>query len=198
MTQIIAIHGGTTYADYNEYLSDLATKTLYPERFTFKPKWKDRLQEKLGDEYQVLLPSMPNSTNAKYSEWAIWFKHLEDIIEDDCILIGHSLGAIFLAKYLSENTFSRSIKATILVAAPYDDEETEDLTDFKLKAISDRFTSQAGKVILFFGNDDPVISSKEIKKYQRALPNGEFHVLSAPDHFVREEFSELTDIIAAL
>lgn len=68
MQQIIVIHGGTTFQDYDAYLRSLSEKKVDIERFAYTPKWKELLQDNLGSEYQVLLPSMPNSTNARYSE----------------------------------------------------------------------------------------------------------------------------------
>lgn len=198
MKQVIVIHGGTTFVEYEDYLHSLTTKTLYPERFMFKPMWKELLQANLGAEYQVLAPSMPNKTNARYSEWKLWFNHLADIMLDDCILVGHSLGAIFLAKYLSENHFPHRIKATILVAAPHSDDTEEDLGDFKLDRVTDTFIQQAGAVTLFFGSNDPVISQAEIGKYRRDIPDAAYHVVPAPDHFVREAFPELTEVIKHL
>ncbi|HBO64353.1 TPA: hypothetical protein DD425_00125 [Candidatus Saccharibacteria bacterium] len=195
MQQVIVIHGGTTFKDYDAYLQSLSQKKLDIGRFIYKPKWKELLQDNLGSEYQVLTPSMPNSTNARYNEWKLWFEHISSLFTNDCILIGHSLGAIFLVKYLSENSLQAKIKATILVAAPYDDETTEDLTDFKIKEISRRFTEQAGKVVLFNGLDDPVISRSDLRKYQQQLPTAEFHILPAPDHFVRADFPELVDVV---
>ena len=198
MKQVVVIHGGTTFSDYDNYLQSLTTKTLHTERFIYKPMWKELLQEKLGDAYQVLLPAMPNKTNARYEEWALWFRHLTDIIEDDVILIGHSLGAIFLAKYLSDNEFPHIIKATILVAAPYDDDTDEDLGDFRIESINHQLSNQAGRLVFFAGNDDPVISNSEILKYQTMLPDAEFHIVSAPDHFVRQDFPELTNLLKQL
>ena len=198
MTQVIAIHGGTTFAEYDDYIHSLATKKLFVDRLVYKPMWRELLQENLGSAYQVLLPTMPNKTNARYSEWKIWFSHLAEIIEDDCILIGHSMGAIFLAKYLSEVRFPRRIKATILVAAAHSDESTEDLTDFKIDTVSDLFSMQAGKVVFFFGSDDPVISPSEIEKYKGEVPEATFHIMSAPDHFMRVEFPELLETIKGI
>ena len=191
MQQIIVIHVGTTFKDYDSYLQSLSQKKLDINRFIYTPKWKEKLQDVLGNEYQVLLPSMPNSTNARYSEWKIWFEHISSLFAHDCIIIGHSLGGIFLAKYLSENTLPVKIKATILVAAPYDDESAEDLSDFKIETLSDQLTEQAGRLVFINGLDDPVVPATEMKKYQRRLPNAEFIVLPAPDHFVREKFPEL-------
>ena len=196
--QIIIIHGGTTFKDYQDYVGYLATKQLEISRFLYQPKWKESLQQKLGDDYQVLLPTMPNATNARYSEWKVWFDNLSAIITDDCILIGHSLGGIFLAKYLSEKTFPRRIKATILVAAPHSDETTEDLTDFKLKTTSAGLAKQAGRLVFIFGNDDPVVPLSEMEKYKADVPLAEFRIVSAPDHFVRPEFSELIELIDSL
>lgn len=102
---------------------------------------------------------------------------------------------MFLAKYLCENKFPKSIAATILIAAPYDDESVEDLTDFKVTKISETFLDQTGRVIFFNGEDDPVVSFSEMEKYKLALPEAQYNVISAPDHFSRAEFPELVSVI---
>jgi predicted alpha/beta hydrolase family esterase len=198
MKQIIVIHGGTTFARYDDYLEYLRTKQPSIDRLTYQTFWKEGLQDELGAEYQVLLPSMPNKTNAKYSEWKLWFDTLSGLFADDCILVGHSLGGIFLAKYLSENTFPHRIKATILIAAPFKDESVEDLADFKLAGISDLFKQQAGKVIVFGGEDDPVISKDELQRYKQELLDADFRIMPAPDHFMRVDFPELTQVLTEL
>ena len=198
MQQIIVIHGGTTFQSYDAYLKSLSEKKLDIDRFIYTPKWKELLQDNLGNGYQVLLPSMPNSTNARYSEWKLWFEHISSLFADDCILIGHSLGAVFLAKYLSENSLSVKNKATILTAAAYDDESAEDLTDFKPTNLTTRLTEQAGRLVFFNGHDDPVISLADLKKYQDQLPSAEFNILSDPDHFVRADFPELVTVLKSL
>jgi uncharacterized protein len=198
MQQVVVIHGGSTFQDYDMYLKSLSEKKLDIERFVYRPKWKELLNDNLGSKYQVLLPSMPNSTNARYNEWKLWFEHISSLFSDDCILIGHSLGAVFLAKYLSENSFSIKVKATILIAAPYDDESTEDLTDFKIEKLSGRLTEQAGRIVFFYGLDDPIVSQSDLNKYQSQLPSAEFQILSAPDHFVRADFPELISLLKNL
>jgi len=198
MQQVIIIHGGTTFQQYDTYLKSLSEKIVDLDRLAYTPMWKELLQDKLGSEYQVLLPKMPNSTNARYSEWAAWLDHISNLFSDNCILIGHSLGAIFLAKYLSENIIPFKIKATILIAAPYDDESEEDLTDFKITNLTEKLSRQAGKLVFFNGTDDPVVSQSELKKYQNDLSSAEFNLLSAPDHFVRQDFPELVSFIKQL
>ena len=195
MKQVIIIHGGTTFSTYDKYFEYLSTREVKIDRLISAPSWKDSLQEKLGDEYLVLKPSMPNSTNAQYEEWKLWFERIAEIATDDCILIGHSLGGIFLAKYLSENRFPKTIHATILIAAPYDDESDEDLASFKITNISPLFSEQSKEIILFNGTDDPVVPVGEAEKYRLAIPNARISLLAAPDHFVRADFPELVDAI---
>lgn len=197
MKQVIVIHGGTTFATYDKYLDYLRSKTITLDRLMPSANWKDSLQHELGNEYLVLTPSMPNKTNAQYSEWKLWFERLTEISEDDCILVGHSLGGIFLAKYLSENEFPKRIAATVLIAAPYDDETEEDLTDFKLEEISPLLQEQGGEITFLYGLDDPVVNVREIEKYRRALPSANFRPLPAPDHFVRVTFPELVEVITS-
>lgn len=198
MKQVILIGGGTTFYKYEDYIEYLSNKPLDIKRFIYSPNWKSSLQEKLGKKYQVLMPSMPNTTNAKYSEWSIWFNHISEIFTDEVILIGHSLGASFLTKYLSENELKVKIDKLILIAAPYDDETIEDLTDFKITEISEKLKSQSKKITIFHGSDDPVVPILDQEKYKQALPNATFITLSAPEHFAaREEFPEIIDIIKA-
>jgi uncharacterized protein len=197
MQQIISIHGGTTFYKYDDYLHFLKTKPVRLARMTGQKVWKDTLQQDLGSGYQVLAPTMPNSTNAKYTEWALWFDRIAEVAENDCILIGHSLGGIFLAKYLSEHTFPKKIKATILIAAPFEDESGEDLTDFKITGTLDGFVKQAGDIIFYHGTDD-IVPLSELELYKKAIPTTETHVSAASDHFMREAFPELIERIKKL
>lgn len=196
--QIMVIHGGTTFEKYDEYISFLKTKQVTIDRLLNRPGWKQSLQSMLGSNYQVLLPTMPNTTNANYNEWATWFTNISQLLEDGCIVVGHSLGGIFLAKYLSENVLRQKIKATILIAAPFNDITTEDLTNFKIETLTPAFENQAGKLIFFNGPDDLAVSIKEADRYRQFVPDAEFNIIPAPDHFVRETFPELVERIISL
>jgi len=142
---------------------------------------------------------MPNKTNARYKEWKLWFERVIPFIKKDVILIGHSLGGIFLAKYLSENTFPVKIKATILVAAPFDDEDSgESLSDFKLPPSLKKFSEQSGKIYLIQSKDDPVVLFGELEKYKQALPEAKTLTFKDREHFNQEAFPELIQLIRTL
>ena len=76
----------------------MATREVNP--FEEKKRRRMRLQEQLP-EFKVIKPEMPNKDMARYSAWKLWFeKHLPFLDSEKLIVIGHSLGAMFLIKYL--------------------------------------------------------------------------------------------------
>ncbi len=196
--QVIIIHGGDVFDSYEAYLSDLKNSTLDFERMKFKG-WKDTLGEKLGTDYDVILPMMPNKANAKYVEWKIWFEKMIPFFELEVILIGHSLGGIFLAKYLSENKFPKNIMATFLVAAPFSNEGADySLADFIVYPPLNRFAEQSKKIYIYQSKDDPVVSFPNSDKYKALLPNAELCMFEDRQHFNQKEFPELIEEIKNL
>jgi hypothetical protein len=183
--QIVVIGGGDTFKTYKEYISYLKNIKLDFKKLKIK-RWKETLDEKLGDNFEVLNMKMPNSANAKYNEWKIMFKKSLPFLKNSVILLGHSLGGIFLAKYLSENKFPRRIKATFLVSAPY-----YTLGDFKLPKKLDKFQKQGGKIFLYHSKNDPVVPFVDLGKYGKALPEAKISVFKNRKHFDQTKFPEL-------
>lgn len=196
--QVIFIHGGETFDTYDEYIEYLKTTEFDPDKFKSK-LWKDSLEEELGNDFQVIAPVMPSKYNSKYNEWKIWFEKTFPFLENNVILIGHSLGGIFLAKYLSENDFPKKISATYLIAAPFDDTDSEySLADFALPLTLEKFEEQGGKIFIYQSEDDPVVPFADLEKYAKALPTAKIVVFKDKEHFMQEEFPELIQSILQL
>lgn len=193
-TQVVVIHGGDTFDSYEEYFSALNQMHININDFRVR-KWKKTLQEKLGESFDVLLPDMPNALNAKYAEWKIWFEKIIPQLDEKVVLAGHSLGAIFLAKYLSENEFPKKILGTLLVAAPY---SFTPAADFILQNDLNLFEKQGGEIILYHSKDDPVVSFNDLEKYKKAMPSAQTRVFEDRKHFNQLEFPELVEDIKSL
>lgn len=196
--QVLAIHGGDTFDTYKDYIVFLKNLKIDFEKFKTKG-WKDTLDEKLGKDFEVISPKMPNPMNAKYNEWKIMFNKLLPFLSDNIILIGHSLGGIFLAKYLSENKFPKKIKATFLVSAPYDEKDVKDsLGDFKLPKKLDKFQKQGGKIFLYHSEDDKVVPFTDLGKYKNSLLDAKIAIFKNRGHFDQTKFPELVKNIKDL
>lgn len=196
--QVVVIGGGDVFRTRKEFVSFLKKYKIDDLDYFSKKGWKNSLQKELGKSFEVIRPEMPNKFDARYSEWKIWFEKLLLFIRPNAVFVGHSLGGIFLAKYLSENTLGKRPKAVILIAAPFDDEEHGYLGDFKLIGSLDRFSKQCKNIYLFQSKDDPVVPFHEVDKYKRALPNAEVRVLKNRGHFNQAKFPELVKYIKSL
>lgn len=196
--QVIVIHGGETFDTYEDYLTWLKNREPDDLSSLKQRRWKDSLQETLGNEFDVVRMRMPCSFNANYNEWKIWFEKYISLFDDNVIFVGHSLGGIFLVKYLAENEYPKQIKALLLVAAPFDDSNSEySLATFKLPDDITHVSSQVEHIMIFHSTDDPVVSFEDAKQYQ-ALLKGELISFSDRAHFSTETFPELTEIIRGL
>lgn len=196
--QIIVIHGGDSYPTYEDYIEALKKHTITLEKMKHVG-WKKRLQDDLGGDYEVLMPKMPCEYNSKYSEWKIWFDKIVPLLDEEIILIGHSQGGIFLAKYLSEENFPKRVKATFLVAAPFDEKDTtEKLCDFNFTNDLNKFEEQGGRVFLIHSEDDPTVPFVDMEKYSKLLSKAEKIIFHDRGHFHLEHFPEIVEKIKNL
>ncbi len=194
--QILLIHGGNAFDTYEEYLTYLKNKELTLSTIRYVD-WKKALGDVLGPEYEIIAPQMPNNQNAKYLEWEIWFNKVIPLLNDSVILVGHSMGGIFLAKYLSENTLSRKIRATFLVAAPYNTATKDSIADFILSEDLSKLSEQSEKIILYHSKDDPIVPFSNVLEYQKNLPTASIKVFDDKGHFNQTEFPEIVEDIRA-
>ncbi|MBX4205517.1 MAG: alpha/beta hydrolase [Candidatus Doudnabacteria bacterium] len=197
--QIIVIGGGDTFADedYEKYLQFLRDLELDYERLiSDKSDWKRGLRRELGDKYEIMLPSMPNKFNARFAEWSLWFEKLFPFLHDQVVLVGHSLGGAFLAKYLTENGFPKEIQALFLVSAVFDaDTDGNPLWSF---ALPEKLVAPANEIFIYHSKDDPVVPFSDMQKYQLQFPNASVRVFENRGHMNQEQFPEIVEDIRSL
>ena len=185
-----------TFKSRKDYLRYLKTREVSIEK---RITWAgDYLEHKLGKNFEIIRPRMPLQDNAKYEEWKINFERYFPKLKNNIILIGASLGGIFLAKYLSENKFPKKILATYLVCPPFDNSlSSEDLVGgFSLKSDLSRLEKNSKNLYLFFSKDDEVVTLAHAKKYEKKLKNAKITIFESKNgHFQISEFSEIVKII---
>jgi len=192
--QIIHIGGGEAFNSYEQYIRYLQTAPLWHMQSDYIPSWSKRYEEYLDENYYTCLKiPMPSDGNAKYIEWKIWFERHFEFFNSELILVGHSLGGIFLAKYFSENHFPFTIKQLHFVAPVFDHEDdVEQLADFKLLNFPGKLLHQTvGEIHIYHSQDDAVVPVGESEKYHQLLPGSQLHIFKDRGHFLDETFPEL-------
>lgn len=195
--QIVVIHGGDTFENQEAYLNFLKNYEIDIERYNIsKDDWKPDLRRKLGSDYEVILPIMPNKTNARFEEWKIWFEKIIPFLNEEIILIGHSLGASFLVKYLSENNLPKKLKAVFLVSGVFDtDSDGYSLHSFSLP---EKLDLQTENIYLYHSKDDPVVPFSALENFAKIFPKAHTRIFEDRKHINQEEFPELVQDIKNL
>lgn len=128
-------------------------------------------QELEAKGYNVIVPQFPSPpvVPAKISEWFDVLKDYEQCIDEDTVIVGHSLGGIFTLRVLEK--LSHPIKAAFFVGAPigvqpilnYDRDSSFSGFDFDWQNIK----SKAKNFVVYQSDDDPYVgldNGKELAK----------------------------------
>lgn len=77
------------------------------------------LQEALGSAYEVRYPRMVNEDSPEYDEWNAQITSELAALDDEVILVGHSVGGSVLLKHLSEGQREKPAAGLFVIAAPF-------------------------------------------------------------------------------
>lgn len=192
MKQILIVHGGDSFLSHDEYLADLKSSELDYERLKPVKRWKDTVVESFSS-IDILTPSMPNSANAQFEEWKIWFEKIIPFLQNDVRLIGHSLGAMFLAKYLHQTPLKDPVKQLILIAGGYDG-DVKGYGSFAIDSATG-LEKSAKEIHLFHSRDDFIVPYSELAKFKADLPMATVHSFDDRNHFLDADFPELIALL---
>ncbi len=194
--QIFIIPGGMTFKNRSDYLYFLKHREISIDKRT---KWTDDyLDQHLGEDFHIIRPCMPLRENAKYADWKLCFESYFPKLKNNIILIGLSLGGVFLAKYLSENKFPKKILSTYLICPPFDDTLIEEnlVGDFKLKKDLLKLDNSSTNLYLLFSKDDQIIPIDHANKYRKKLKNANIKIYKSKNgHFKISKFPEIIRMI---
>lgn len=187
-----------TFSNRKAYLDYLKTPKIsfVPKRLNWS---QDYLDKELGKEFEIIRPRMPMQDNAQYNEWKICFESYFPYIKDNVILIGNSLGGIFLAKYLSEHKFPKKILSVYLVCPPFDNtlgDKEELVGGFKLKSDLSLLEENSKNLYLMFSKDDDIVPVAHAEKYRNKLKNAKIFIYKSKNgHFKISKFPEIVKMI---
>lgn len=139
----------------------------YPEENWF-PWLKEKLQAR---GYQVFVPQLPTPEGQSLKAWQEVLKPLMNKINNDTILIGHSLGGIFVLKLLEQ--LENPVKLAALVGTPigvgwiknFEKDESFAGFDFNWNKIK----LNAKNFIVFHSDNDPYVSQENGKELANHL-----------------------------
>lgn len=192
--QVIFIHwweSKENYKDFEDYLEKLEYKPFEEK----KKKWKTTLSQNLWDKFQLFDPLMPNKDFADYNHWKIIFEKTFKYLNDNVILVWHSLWWTFLSKYLNENIFPVKINKILIIAWAFKDSKQEKLWNFNFDTNLQNLKKYEKDITFFHSKDDEVVPFEDLMDYKKIFPNSKYIIFEDKFHFIDETFPELIEYI---
>ncbi len=150
--------------------------------------WFPWLKKQLESmNYEVIVPKFPTPLDQSLESWMRVFSNYESKINEETVMIGHSLGAAFILNYLEKT--NKKIKAAYLIAGfhkllgnQYDDlNKTFVGKEFNWEKIM----QSCNKFFIFASENDPYIPFEISKELTEKL-NAEFNIVPNGGHLNKE------------
>jgi predicted alpha/beta hydrolase family esterase len=171
MKNAIIVHGKPSKEVY--YSED------YPSSSNFA--WIPWLQKQLIiRDIKTDTPEMPYSYKPQYSIWKTEFERFE--ITQNTILIGHSVGAGFLIRWLSENKDIKTGK--VILVAPSIDPYKKSETGFCDFEIDKDLIKHTEKISIFTSDNDSENINESVKILKTKIPDIKVITLKGKGHFI--------------
>lgn len=159
------------------------------------------LQKKLGLDYDVHYPAMPDEANAPYNLWKQNIEKELILMRKPIVLVGHSMGASYLAKILTEIKETKQITGVFLLNAPFWGDEGwlyEGYEELELpKDVVRRFPTNA-RVFLYHTRDDGIVPFSHLTLYMRFFPHATVREIDKGGHQLNNDLSLVAKDIKSL
>lgn len=167
------------------------------EDYATDAKLVESLHKVLGEAYSIHYPLLPNEDSPDFGRSKQIAKEIS-LIKDDVILVGHSLGASMLLKYLSENKIKKRITGIFLISTPFWTGDEDWVQGLKLK---ENFSDKLPKdipVFLYHCRDDEEIPFAHLSLYKQKLPWAIFREIPSGGHHINNDLSMVAKDIKSL
>lgn len=156
------------------------------------------LQNALGDGYDVRSPKMPNEDGPEVEAWKGRISEELAAMDGEVVLVGHSVGALILLKYLSEEEPEKPVAGLFLVAAPYVGTGGWEIEE---EALREDFASELTgglPMFLYHGRDDEVVPFGHLALYAERLPRATTREFDGRGHQFDDDLSAVARDIEGL
>lgn len=187
MSRVVILHG---MPDEDEYFATVGPSSS-------NRHWIPWLQKQLVAEGHVVqTPEIFNSFRPDYSVWQTEFER--HLVPEPMILVGHSCGAGFLVRWLSEHPDVNAEK--VVLVAPWLDPDRVDTIDFFEFEIDGNLADRVGELHLFGSQDDMESVRKSVDILLEAVPGMIVHDYPQMGHFCFADLKtdEFPDLFAAV
>ena len=156
------------------------------------------LRVALGAEYHVVYPRMPNEDAPDYAAWRGQISTSLAAFDGTVILVGHSLGASLLLKYLAEEHVRDTIIGVFLLAPPYWGAEDWEVDEYALPENAASRFPKGLPMFFYHSRDDEWVPFAHLAMYAKKLPQATIREFDGRGHQFNNDLSEVAADITSL
>jgi predicted alpha/beta hydrolase family esterase len=180
--QLLFIQGGGAEGTHDEWDNKLA----------------EHLGRKLGPDYEIRYPLMPNEADPKYAPWKAALMHEFGKLDDGAILVGHSIGGTILINTLVEEPPDLDLGGVVQLAAPFVGEGGWASEDIKpMSNVGNRLPVNT-PIYAYHGSKDETVPFEHVDLFAAAIPQAVVRRLTGRDHQLNNDMSEVAADIRRL
>ena len=154
------------------------------------------LQNALGATYEVRYPKMPLEESAEYADWKAHIATELSALDDEVILVAHSVGGSILLKYLSEEQVDKPIAGLFLLATPYfGGDDNWNYAKLNLPQDFAAMLPAIPRIFLYHSRDDEVVPFTHLALYAAKLPQATIRVFDGRGHQFGNDLAEVAEDI---
>ena len=156
------------------------------------------LREKLGTDYQVLYPKMPEEEDSGYEAWKAQISKALVPLKGKVILVGHSVGTSMLLKYLSEERVENTLAGIFLIAAPFWGLGGWQIDDFTLDETRASKLLSGLPIFFYHSRDDEIVPFAHLILHAEKFPQATVREFEGRGHQFNDDLSEVAADIKSL
>jgi uncharacterized protein len=152
------------------------------------------LQSALGATYEVHYPQMPDEDAPDFG-WGRKIGQEIAALQGEVILVGHSLGASMLLKYLSENAVNRKIGGIFLISTPFWGRDESWQESLSLQENFAEKLPEGVPIFLYHSRDDEEVDFAHLRMYAKKLPQATLREVTSGGHQLGNDLTQVAQDI---
>jgi predicted alpha/beta hydrolase family esterase len=157
----------------------------------------DSLQAALGPGYSVHYPPMPPDDDATPADWLDRIGAALVALDGTPALVGHSIGAAMLLRYLAQSPPNRPIAGLYLIAAPYFGEGGWREDELRPPPDLAARLGNIPRLFLYHSRDDEIVPFAHLALYAALLPQATRRAADGRGHQWANDLSDVARDLTA-
>jgi uncharacterized protein len=162
--------------------------------FAVDEKMVASLRGSLGQAYHVNYPRMPDEHDPNFELWRHDIEKELASLRGPAILVGHSVGAYILLRFLAEQNVEHSLAGTFLIATPFVGDKGWRLEGALEKSFATKLPRHT-PMFLYHCRDDTVVPFEHLRLYEQEIPRAAVRVFDQGGHQLNNDLSRVAEDI---